>query len=216
MSAPRRGSAPGVGVLVALLLLVAACGLPGDGAVSRVDDDSVPYGLLDADGSSSADTDGPAAQGPGPVIFWLSPGDRLLPSATDTTCDQPVEVVVESLLGELAAGPTSEAREEGRSTAIPPESALLLADLADGRVEVDLQSETSISAERLPAAVGQIVLTMTSVAGVDSVTLVSDGGTVPVPLPGGALTDEPVTGEDYAVLVPDRYLERPDVGCPDG
>ena len=44
----------------------------------------------------------------------------------------------------------------------------------DGRVEVD--PETTISADRLPAAVGQIVLTVTSAPGVRSVALVSDGG----------------------------------------
>ena len=79
---------------------------------------------------------------------------------------------------------------------------------------MDIDDGTSISAERLPAAIGQVVLTLSSAPGIESVVLVSDGQPVQVPLPGGALTDQPVTGDDYAELLPDRFRGSGRPGCP--
>jgi hypothetical protein len=53
-------------------------------------------------------------------------------------------------------------------------------------------------------AVAQVVLTVTSVPGVDSVLVTRDGAPVELPLPGGALTSGPVTGRDYISLVEAR------------
>jgi spore germination protein GerM len=120
---------------------------------------------------------------------------------------------VERLLGYLTAGPTDGARAAGRSTALPPESRLSLVGLTAGTAEVEVDPETGISADRLPVAIGQVVLTVTSAPGVSAVALVSDGAPVQVPLPGGALTGEPVTAQDYASLLPDRYRGQ-ELGCP--
>jgi hypothetical protein len=211
---PDRSGAGALVVLV-LLALLSSCGLPGEGSVTTVDDDEVPYRLLESDAPSAAATETSTTPGPVPMVFWLVNDDRLVPSATDASCDQAPEVVVERLLGELAAGPTDEARAAGRSSAIPPESTLALVDITEGTARVEVDAETAINADRLPVAVGQIVLTLTSVAGVRSVVLVSGAGPVQVPLPGGALTEDPVTATDYTVLLPDRIEQLREVGCPE-
>ena len=65
------------------------------------------------------------------------------------------------------------------------------------------------------------VLTITSAPGIEAVRVAASGDTVEVPLPGGALTDRPVTGDDYAPLLLDRFRTggarsvSPDLGCPD-
>lgn len=207
----RRGSS--LAAVTVSLMLLSSCGLPGPGSVTKVDDASVPNRLLDSDAASSGTSGSTAAPGPVPVVFWLVDDERLTPTASEASCPEPPEVVVTRLLEELAIGPTDEARAAGRSTAIPPESVPTLVDIRASTARVEVGSETSISADRLPAAVGQIVLTVTSAPGVDSVALVSDGAPVQLPLPGGALTDGPVTADDYAALVPDRYRSE-DVGCP--
>ncbi len=152
-----------------------------------------------------------------PLVFWLVANDHLVPEVPEAaalTCAEPPEAVVERLLGDLTAGPTDDARAAGRSTALPPQASLVLVGIDDGTAEVEVDpDETSISADRLPVAVGQIVLTVTSAPGVSAVALVSDGQPVQVPLPGGALTGNPVTAEDYATLLPDRY-RAVDLGCP--
>lgn len=207
----------GVAGTVALVLLVASCGLPDGGSVTRVDDETVPYGLLDGATATPGAGDDGRVPGPVPLVYWLIANDRLVPEVPEAgamTCAQPSEAVVERLLGDLTAGPTDAARAAGRSTALPPELSLVLVGVSQDTAEVELDpDESSSSADRLPGAVGQIVLTVTSAPGVRAVALVSDGEPVQVPLPGGALTGEPVTAEDYASLLPDRHRGE-DLGCP--
>ena len=50
-------------------------------------------------------------------------------------------------------------------------------------------------------AVAQLVLTATSVSGVDGVLLTLDGQPVEAPLPSGELTTGVLTGADYAALL---------------
>ena len=220
MSAPGRnfGKARdrgrvGAAFATTTVLLLASCGLPGGGSVHVVDDDTVPYQLLES-GTPSARSSVPGRDpGPVPVVFWMT-GDRLVPEATGDSCAERPEVLVERLLGALAAGPSDDARAAGKSSAIPSDAGLDLVGMSDGSVEVEIEPETSLSAERLPVAVGQVVLTITSAPTVRSVVLVSDGSPVQVPLPGGVLTNGPVTADDYADLLPDRFATPASFGCP--
>ncbi|HYG92205.1 MAG TPA: hypothetical protein VD859_01350, partial [Nocardioides sp.] len=54
---------------VAAALLMSSCGLPGSGTVRTVDDDEVPYRLLESDMPSPPAAPGgtPAQE---PVVFW--------------------------------------------------------------------------------------------------------------------------------------------------
>ena len=147
------------------------------------------------------------------MVFWVD-GDRIVPEATGDSCDVPPDVLVEALLGALAAGPSDDARADGRSSAIPPDAGLDLIRIEGSSADVDIEPMTSLSAERLPVAVGQVVLTATSTGAIQSVRLVSHGESVQVPLPGGALTVGPVTAEDYAALLPNRFAGPASFGCP--
>jgi len=216
-----RRSRPTTAAAVAVLLLVPSCGLPGDGSVRTVDEDAVPYRLLDR-GTPSGGTPRDDQLASVPLVFWLVDDDVLVPAAASVSCDGQPRAIVERLLGELAAGPTGDARADGRATAIPPESGLGLLEITEATAEVEVDPESEISADRLPVAVGQIVLSVTSAPGVEAVALVSGGEPVQVPLPGGALTSGPVTPSDYASLVPDRFRDStpshaglaPRLGCP--
>ena len=76
-----------------------------------------------------------------------------------------------------------------------------LVSLEDGRATVDVRmGRLPTGGDRLPLAVGQVVLTVTSVPTVREVVLVADGARIEAPLPGGALTGRPLTAADYAVL----------------
>jgi spore germination protein GerM len=77
--------------------------------------------------------------------------------------------------------------------------------LARGRVTIDLQGEGSATVgDEGPLAVGQIVLTATSVPGVDSVVLTREGKPVEAQQAGGQLTDRPLTAAEYAPLLAPR------------
>jgi hypothetical protein len=211
----RSGAASSIlavplGVVLGLAALT-SCGLPGGDTVTRVDRDQVPYHLLDPERPSP--TVGTAG-GPGlrPDTYWLQ-DDRLVPEATGLSCTDPADAVVASLLSALAAGPPSDALAEGRGSAIPPEAGLVLVGVEDGVAEVEVDPQLTISAERLPAAVGQIVLTVTSARDVRWVALVADGKPVQVPLPDGTLTAGRVGAQDYADLVPPRFRRPGRAGC---
>lgn len=207
----------------ALLLLgaLSGCGLPGGTDVRTVDDDSVPYRLLEPEEPSDAPTaDGAAPRG-APVVFWLRRDLHLVPTASTAACADPTEEVVSDLLDVLESPPDEGERSSGRSSGVPPSSDLDLVEIEDGEALVALRPATSITADRLPLAVGQMVLTVTSAPGVDSVRLSIDGDVVQVPLPGGALTSRSVTADDYAGLVAERFVTGdvplrllPGIGCP--
>ena len=172
-----------------------------------MDDDSVPYRLLDTAPASPGATDENDVPAHVPVVFWVDSHDRLVPETAAESCAEGTTASLARVLALLADGPGDIARAGGLSTALPPESSLGLLAVTGGIAEVEFDPETDISADRLPVAVGQIVLTVASAPGVDAVTLVSDGEPVQVPLPGGALTDGPVSAASYAGLVPDRYQD---------
>lgn len=207
----RWGARAAVTTLVVLALT--SCGLPGSGTVTQVDDRSVPYRLLEKEAPESGTGAEVDPDGTGPQAFWLLE-DVLVPEPVDASCVEPAEDVVRLLLVELAGGPPEDARAAGRSTAIAPDSPLSLDHLAEGTAVIEVDPETTVRADRLPAAVGQIVLTVTSAPGVFSVALVSDGEPVQVPLPDGVLTSSPVTAADYADLVSERYDATRLNGCP--
>ena len=197
---------------LALLVLTASCGLPGGGSVTRVDDDEVPYRLLESSSPSPEPPGDDVVSDLTPVLVWLA-DDHLIPEPASEQCGQPLGPVIQGLLAQLSRGPSDEARDHGLSTAIPAESRLTLSEISAGTAQIDFEAAVAISAELLPSAVGQIVLTVTSVPDVDSVILLRDGEPVQAPLPGGALSSEPVSEQDYRELLPKRLQHPGRVGC---
>jgi spore germination protein GerM len=107
-----------------------------------------------------------------------------------------------ALLERLTAGPTDADRARGLDTALGQGARLQLRGIDEGVVSLELTpGAPPPAAERLPLAVAQVVLTATSVAGVDSVVLLRDGVPVGVPLPGGEQVSGPVSGEQYMTLL---------------
>lgn len=190
-----------VGVLGVLGLLappaLAGCGVPSSSPATTITE--VPYGLMEPAAPSTPRPSVPAERGP--FIYWLDESDRLSPiEAGAMTSDQPDAVA--TVLSRLAAGPSELERMSGMSTALGPDVSLALNRIVDGRAEIEIKIGTPApSARRLPVAVGQIVLSLTSVPGIDSVVLMADGQPIEAPLPDGVLTARPLTAEDFAGLV---------------
>jgi spore germination protein GerM len=209
-------------MLVGMVLATAGCGLPTDG-VETVDNAVVPYRLLEEDPERSDDnSDGQRPSLRNPLVFWVDEAGQLVPREPTDGCHVDADELVAGLLAELAAGPTQELREEGLATALPPDSGVDLVTVEGAEAQVNVDPGSQISADRLPIAIGQVVLTVTSAPNVDQVTLLSDGEAVQIPVAGGALVTSPVTAESYAALVPAKYRasapfdERPSNGprCP--
>lgn len=226
-----RGRRRCAGWMVATLALAVGCGLPADGTARAVRSDDVPYDLLDpappSASASSAPSNARAAQ---PETYLLGADQTLVPAPTGlpalrsflpTTTrpgattgpgaesagpsDPPAEVttmVLVQLLATLELGPTPQQRAQGLGTALTPGVTIRLLGVQGAVADIEVQSPfREPSADRLPLAIGQLVLTATSVPGIEAVQLLQDGVPLAVPLPGGALTAEPLRRRDYAPLV---------------
>jgi hypothetical protein len=160
----------------------------------------VPYDLLRA-APDAAQSRAPRGRTTSPHLYLLGDGNQLVPVRTDLAA-QGVAPVVDGLLVQLGAGPSESQRAAGLSTALGPDVKIQLRSVTGGTAVISHDTgEQDPTASRLPLAVGQIVLTATSVQGVDRVHLVHGTRPLEVPLPGGALTSSPVSASDYAPLV---------------
>ena len=181
-------------VLTALTL--AACGAPTGSPAQTLE--SVPYDLSAP--STSARATATPAPSRGPQVYLVRDEALLAASAVPQGGD--VRDTAIRALDQLVDSPNDQDRMSGLSTALGPDVRLSLSSLSNGRATVDIRAgEQAPGAGRLPLAVGQVVLTLTSVGGVDEVVLTSDGVRIAAPLPGGALTDRPLRARDYAELI---------------
>lgn len=185
---------------VAALLAVpvlCSCGVPTGGAPETIPAEEVPYGL----GSPGAT--GPTVPSPSPAVgeprVYLVGADDVLVARGRETPPGTLRDQVAGLLADLSAGPTPGERDDRVSTTLPPEVELTVADVSGGTVTVDVSGAgDSPSIREGRRAVAQIVLTATSLAGVDGVLLTRDGEPVEAPLASGQLTSRPLTAADYA------------------
>jgi hypothetical protein len=197
----RRGRARSAAAAALLCVLsVACCGLPDATTPLELDPSDVPYRLLSPSAGPSA-TQPPSTRTTTPDVYLLDGDGRLVPVAAAPT-ESGLVPVLGGVLSRLAAGPREAERASGLASALGPDVRLTLVGVADGTATIDVDvGEQDPSASRLPLAVGQVVLSATSVEGVDRVQLVQGGSPIEVPLPDGALTLGPVTADDYAPLL---------------
>lgn len=183
--------------VLAVLAVLAGCGVPTGGEPSTIAPTDVPYGLAEPSPAPTS-TAPPEATADVFRVHWVTAADTLVPRAREVSGASRRERLA-SLLEQLAAGPTSDERDEQLSTALPPEVRLGVTDLDGGTATIDLdelaEAPAGVSGRR---AVAQIVLTATSVPGVESVLLELAGEPIEAPLPAGELTDRPLTAMDYA------------------
>lgn len=190
-----------VAALTAGLAMVSACGVPTGGTPTTIAASDIPYGLAVP---SPALTSAPSAapQLAPSRIFFVGEGDVLMPRPRETTAGSSRREQLEYLLTALAEGPTGAERREQLSTALSPEVRLTVAELSDGAATIDIdgpaEAPSGLASRR---AVAQIVLTATSVPGVDAVRLTLEGVPIEAPLPSGQLTSAPLTAAKYASLL---------------
>jgi hypothetical protein len=185
---------------LAAAAVLAGCGVPTGGAPDRIDASDVPYGLASPSPGSSAATSSPARDDR-PRVYLVGPDDVLVPSGREvsgaTTRDR-----LDDLLAQLADGPTAGERDDELTTALPPRIALSVSSVDGGTATIDFSAtSTSPAGEQTRRAVGQIVLSATSLPGVTAVLLTHDGEPLEAPLPSGELTAAPLTAADYEQLL---------------
>ena len=185
---------------LALVVVLAGCGVPTSGDPETIPAAEIPYGL-----ASPTPTDATTAPMETTLvqtgIYLVTPEDILVARGRELSGGQ-LDERLEELLGQLAIGPSAQELADELSSSLPPEVELEVTEVADGTVTIDIAGPVEAptgSESRL--AVGQIVLTATSLAGVRAVRLTREGDVVDAPLPDGELTSAPLTADDYAAFL---------------
>ena len=200
LAATATWTATRTAAALAGVLLAAGCGLPQGTTPLEPDPSGVPYRLL------SPTEAGPttAQRGPQtttPDVYLLTADERLVPVEAPVRRNG-LEPVIRDVLTRLTSGPSETERASGLASALGPDVRLTLTGVDSGTATIELDlGAPEPGAARLPLAVGQVVLSTTSVEGVDRVQLVRDGAPVEVPRPDGSLTREPLTAADYDTLL---------------
>ncbi|MGH9042953.1 MAG: GerMN domain-containing protein [Acidimicrobiia bacterium] len=177
---------------VGLALVAGACGIDPGGP------ESLPGGVVaPAVAPSPRDAPGTGADaGARPVRIFLVAGSRLI--------DVPRTTPAPDLVGTLQVlleGPTAEEISAGTRSAIAPGTRLRSARVEVGTAVIDLsRSFVDVGGEEQILAVAQLVLTATTVPGVERVRLALEGEALEVPRADGTLAPGPLTGADYASL----------------
>jgi len=185
---------------LAAAAVLAGCGGPTGSTPDRIDASDVPYGLTSPSPGSPAATSSPAREDR-PRVYLVGPDDVLVPSGREVSGTSTRERL-DDLLGQLADGPTTGERDDALTTALPPRVDLMSDVDAGGTATIDFSTASASPAgEQTRRAVGQIVLTATSLPGVTSVLLTHDGEPLEAPLPSGELTTDPLTAADYEPLL---------------
>lgn len=192
----QQAARPAALFVGAAALLLGACGVPDGGPTTTIT--QVPYGLQRPADTGTASPTHRARFRP---FIYLVDDQVLVPVEASPPGPGDTAGTLRAVLGQLAKGPTETDRSAGLSTALGPDTAIKLVQLEDGVAHIDVSAGDQVpSPPRVPLAVGQIVLTATSVPDVEAVLMTRDGALVQLPIPGGALTSAPVTAQDYAEL----------------
>ncbi len=192
MIAPRwrRGALVTV-LVVAVAAGTAACGVSEEPSANRIEPDAAPFGLLDDRASTTV-----AASGRTEVVHFVAsdhlvPVERTLP--TDAGLSDLIELLVE--------GPTGTEEELGITTVVPAGTVSAVEE-DRGVAVVDLTAEFGdLRAADQPAALAQIVYTLTGQPGIGAVRFLLDGQSVSVPLPDGT-TAASLTRDDLETWAP--------------
>jgi hypothetical protein len=182
---------------VLVLLGLAGCGVPSSGEPTTIPASEVPYGLASptpSASSSSAEQTMLAEAG----IYLVTADDVLVRSGRELP-DGRLETQLDGLLEQLAIGPSAQELADELTTALPPEVELEVSDVEQGTVTVDIAGPVDLpTGAESRLAVGQIVLTATSLPDVEEVRLNFQGEPIDAPLPDGELTSQPLTADDFA------------------
>ena len=199
-----RGRAAGVAV-VALVVLLGACGISSDGEPQAIATRDLPADLLDPNPGSSTTLPESAGTTTVPVYLLEDTSDGVRLVAVDREVTQ--ANIPNERLAALFGGATTTEIERGTTTGIPTDTELLnvTTDEEAKEVMVDISEDIfSIEGEALARAFAQIVWTATEPDAGEfrQVRFSVDGEPTRVLDGDGAEQEGPVTRADYNNLAP--------------
>jgi spore germination protein GerM len=163
-------------VLVALAVLVGACGVSEDDEPRAIPIENVPFDLVDPNVTGSTTAPASALTEAVPVYFISrASGQPLLePAEREVQDSQEPRARIEALLEQR---PDEAETADGMTSSIPSETKLLSVEVTgDGTVSIDLSSDLlAVAGQELVLAFAQLVYSATEVTGISRVQFRVDG-----------------------------------------
>jgi spore germination protein GerM len=188
----------GAALALVLSLVLAGCGVQGDGAPRALPPDAVPEDLT-APSSSTPEPAEPAS-GTAATVFLVDNHERLRP--VERTLEGPV--LMKGVLDSLLQGATDEEADAGLRSEVPGGTKLSGIDrLEDDVVAIDLThqfADTTADGELLAQA--QIVFTASQMPNVRGVLFLVDGRPREGTDDSAKLTSSPLTTADFSDFAP--------------
>ncbi len=152
----------------------------------------------------------PAAETVDVLVFFMR-GEHLAPVRHHVPA---TKEVAKAAMQELIAGPTTEEKAAGFTTALPDKTLFLGIALNGSVATVDLSKEyeSGGGTMSMTARLGQVVYTLTQFPTVESVSFKLDGKPVEVFGGEGLILDHPVTRADYEYVTAPIHVESPAFG----
>jgi spore germination protein GerM len=171
--------------------------VPTSGEPTTIRASDIPYGLASPTPTAPSGTTAETMLVE-TGVYLVTTEDVLVPRGRELS-DGKLAERLDELLGQLAIGPSAQELADELSTALPPEVELRVSDIDGGTVTVDIAGPVDApTGTETRLAIGQIVLTATSVPEIRAVLLTREGEPIEAPLPGGELTSEPLTASMFA------------------
>lgn len=182
---------------VVMAALVAGCAINTEGDARLVQDDDVPFGLLEELDASTLPAPGGASQAS--TVYLVNEQDLLVPVMRSTASRDSASIV--EALGDLTAdevrlGLRTLLDDDGTDPLVLDvgiSRGVATADLA--AAFLDLDGETQV------LALAQLVLTLTSLPGVGQVAVTTENAPTDVPRADGTTTSDAVAAIDYSELI---------------
>ena len=182
-------------LVVSVMLVLPACGLPADESPRVIGPERLPPGLVEPlDATTST---GVPAAAETPVSVWMVREDGLVPVRRFV----PEPLDRDDVVAVLLAGVTGDDPPGVRSAWIDAEQVGEVT-VAAGTASVELTDRfADVPASDQLFAVAQMVFTLTGLPGIGQVSFVRDGEPVSLPAADGSTSLGPVSRDDYRVLV---------------
>jgi spore germination protein GerM len=197
-----RRAVRGVGAALALILIVAGCGVGGQNEPDLIAAENVPDGLLDRDLPTSTTTPATPQTSTVFVYFVRVQGDVATLEEVQREVGN-AGSALERVTALLEQPPSGDETDDGLQTAIPSGTALLDLQVSSDRqlATVDLSSEfLDIEGQGQRAAFAQVVWTATRTPGIERVRFRIEGQNHAALIGDGTTRNGPVGPADYLTL----------------
>jgi spore germination protein GerM len=176
----------------AVSIVLVGCGVNPEGSPRQIDEERLPAALQVEHASTT--TVGTALV---PLQVWFVRDNHLVPVSHQVE----VPLTASKAVADLVLGPT-DAEAASLRSAIPDPQVIVEATVTDGTATVDLAEEfNQVPTADQVLAIGQLVLTLTGLDGIDQVRFRLGQIDVAVPLPDGTTSDQPVDAADFTDLI---------------